>query len=49
MEMLYHVNSSTKLKISFDGTNGEMFYDFICIDGMGDFYYATYIYNIMTI
>ena len=47
--MIYHVSSSIELGISFDGTNNEMHNELICIDGMGDCYYATHVLNIMII
>ena len=44
--MTYHVSSYIELMIASDGTNSDICNELICIDGMGEYYYATYDYNI---
>ena len=40
--MTDHNSISIELMIDYDVTNSEMCNDLIYIDGMGEFYYATY-------
>ena len=49
MEMTYHVRSFIDLRIASDCTPNEIFNELIFIDGMGECYYANYVYNIMII
>ena len=41
METPYHVSSSIEIMIASNGTKREMYNKLICIDGMGECYYAT--------
>ena len=47
--MMYYVSSSVELRIGSDGSNSEMCYELIYIDGMDKCYYATTFNNIMNI
>ena len=49
MEMICHISSSIKLGISSDGTNNKIYNELICIDGMCECHYATYVLNIVII
>ena len=49
MEMTYHVCSSIEIGIASNGTNNEMYYEIICVDGMGECYYNTHVLSIVII
>ena len=49
MEMAVCVSSSIELKISSDGINSDICNKLIFINDMDEYYYITYVYNIVII
>ena len=49
MEMICYTSSSIDLMIASYSTDSEIYNKLICLDSVGECYYATYVSNIMII